>query len=485
MKMQQKATLKFAAILIGLGVFVVLLALPLGDVFSSAAHRTLACAALMVVWWLTEAVPIAVTAMLPIVLFPLLGITDVKEVTQSYGDSIIFLFMGGFVIALALEKCNLHTRIALNIIKRTGVNANRVVLGFMIATAFLSMWISNTATAVIMFPIAMSVLQLLIGKKVEKITNKGHLNFAISIMLAIAYSANIGGITTIIGTPPNTVLIGLLENNYELQIGFSNWLIMAMPLAIILLWATYWMLTRVFFPNRMGDLPIAGNVIDEKLQELGKMTMQEKLVSVIFSLTAILWIVRAPINDLIGDNLLSDTGIAMTGAILMFATPANLKQNEFLMDWPTMKRLPWGILILFGGGLALAAAMNKTGIIELIGDAVATYQGYPHWFIILIVVGIMLFLTEFMSNVALVTVFLPMLFGIVQGLGMDLLPIAIPVTLASSCAFMLPMSTPPNAIVFGSGYLRIKDMVKAGWLLNIISILVLAFLGTKLVEWVF
>jgi sodium-dependent dicarboxylate transporter 2/3/5 len=392
--------------------------------------------------------------------------------------------MGGFLIALAMEKRNLHRRIALNIIRITGTHANGIILGFMIATAFLSMWISNTATTVMMLPIALSVVDLLQDNQ-EGPPSKGYRRFALGLMLSIAYAANIGGTTTIIGTPPNVVFVGYMQEFYDRQIEFGRWLLIGVPVSITLLSITYLMLTRVLFPHRLSRLSGSDDLIKDKLQELGPMSRAEQLVAVIFFLTAFSWIFQSTINDLLGENYLDNTVVAMTGGILMFITPTSFSRNEYVLDWESTQRLPWGILLLFGGGLCLAKGMESTGLVQLVGDKIAGSGNISLWLLLLLLTAFMLFMTEVMSNVALVVIFVPVVLGIADSLEVNPLYLAIPVTLASSCAFMMPISTPPNAVVFSSGYIRMADMVKAGIFLNIISILVLLLVGLTLVQWVY
>ncbi len=436
--------------------------------------KVLATAAWMVVWWITETVSISVTALIPLVLFPLIGVMDVKEVSSNYGSPIVFLFFGGFVMALALEKVNLHKRIALNIIKLTGTSANKVILGFMIATALMSMWISNTASTVVMLPIALSVIHLLIDD--EDGFTKADQNFALSVMLGIAFSANAGGIATIIGTPPNSVLIGFLENEYQLEISFLEWMLFGLPFAALLIIIIYFVLVKWIFPNRSLQLKASKEVIDTELKKLGKMNGREKRVLIIFGVTILLWILRIFINKWFPSLRLTDTSISMLGAFAMFAIPFRFNIGDFILEWKDTQKLPWGILILFGGGLALAAGMSKGGIVDLIAQFVADNKAMGITITVTILITLMLFLTELMSNVALTAVMVPVVAGICIGLGVPMLYVLIPVTIASSCAFMLPMATPPNAIVFASGYIKVHQMAKAGSLLNIISVLLLILL---------
>lgn len=452
------------------------------------AWKVLALAAWMITWWITEAVPIPATALLPMIMLPLMRVFTISESTAPYASPIIFLFMGGFLIALGLEKYNLHKRIALNLIRVTGTNANGIILGFMIATAFLSAWISNTATTVMMLPIAMSVINLLIGtdkRSQDEDHKKSFRLFALGLLLSIAYSANIGGTTTIIGTPPNVVLVGYVNQFYDIDLEFSRWLLIGIPISIVLLALCYFMITRVLFPNNLNKIEGSEEIIKNELDQLGKLKKEERMVAAIFTLTALGWIFKSQINQLIGFPLLNDTVTAMTGGILMFATPVNLKKGVLLLDWSDTKRLPWGILILFGGGLTLAKGMETTGIIQLIGDRISENPTMSVLVLTSILITVMLFMTELMSNVALVTIFIPVVFGIGEGFGIDPVKLAIPVTFAASCAFMLPISTPPNAIVFASGKIQVRDMMRAGFLLNLISILVLIIASFTIIDWVF
>ncbi|MDG1047703.1 MAG: DASS family sodium-coupled anion symporter [Flavobacteriaceae bacterium] len=451
-------------------VFFLLILLWPQPLLSTQGDALIAVALWMVTWWLTEAVSISVTALLPLLLFPLLDIMPIAEVGNNYGSPIIFLFFGGFVMALALEKVNLHRRIALNIIRITGTTPNKVVLGFMIATASLSMWISNTATAVVMLPIAMSVIKLLIDD-VDGFTKKDR-NFAVSVLLGIAFSANAGGIATVIGTPPNSILIGLLENEYQIEISFLKWMVFALPFSIIMIGLSYITLVHLIFPSKGLNFSASNEVIQEELRKLGPTRSKEKMVLGIFAVTVSLWIFRTLINSVFPSLGLSDTMISMFAAISLFAVPFNLKKGDFILDWKDTEKLAWGILILFGGGLALAKGMSVSGIVDQVSQSIAA-GNFSITATASLLILLMLFMTELMSNVALVAVLAPVVAGIAIGLGIPMVYLLIPVTMASSCAFMLPMATPPNAIVFASGFIEVKDMVKAGILLNLVAVLIL------------
>lgn len=440
---------------------------------SDTADTVIAAAVWMVIWWITEAVSISVTALLPLLLFPLFKIMPMDEVGANYGSKIVFLFFGGFILALALEKVNLHKRIALTIIKLTGTSPDKVILGFMIATAFMSMWISNTASTVVMLPIAMSVINLLIND--EDGFSKPDKNFALSVMLGIAFAANAGGIATVIGTPPNSVLIGLLENEYNIQISFVKWMSFGLPFSILLVSIVYLILVKILFPCKGLVFGTSNSVINNELNMLGKLSRKEKHVLVIFAVIVSLWIFRSLINQLIPSLGLNDTMISIFGAIVLFAIPHNLKKGNFILQWKDTQKLAWGILILFGGGLALAKGMSSSGIVDVVANSISNANISILVAVSLLII-LMLFMTELMSNVALTAVLAPVVAGIAIGLEIPILHLLIPVTIASSCAFMLPMATPPNAIVFASGFIKVHQMARAGIILNLISVALLILL---------
>ena len=460
---------KRIGLILGPLLFTIILNLP-GDLISSKADAVIAVGLWMVIWWITETVHIAVTSLLPLILFPLLSVMNISDVGANYGSPIIFLFFGGFVLALALEKVNLHRRIALTIIKLTGTTPNKVILGFMIATGFMSMWISNTASTVVMLPIAISVIKLLVDD--EDGFTKGDQNFALSIMLGIAFAANAGGIATVIGTPPNSVLIGLLESQYQIEISFLTWMSFGLPFSIIMLTAVYFVLVYWMFPCRNIKFSSSANLIDLELEKLGRISKKEKRVLSIFAFTVLLWVTRTLINRFFPGLNLSDTAISLIGAVLLFALPLDFKNNNFILDWKDTEKLAWGILLLFGGGLALAKAMDASGVVSLITDTIAK-GAFNATLTVSLLIVLMLFMTELMSNVALVAVLAPVVAGIAIGLNIPLLNLLIPVTMASSCAFMLPMATPPNAIVFASGYVKVSQMVRAGIILNLFAVVLL------------
>ncbi|MFZ1808075.1 MAG: DASS family sodium-coupled anion symporter [Cyclobacteriaceae bacterium] len=444
----------------------------------------LALGAWMVTWWVSEAAPIPVTALLPMILFPLFAVATAREAAAPYGDSIIFLFMGGFMIALGLEKHNLHTRIALNLIRLTGTSGNGIILGFMISTALISMWISNTATAVMMLPIATSVTKLLAGEISEADKPKFE-KFATGLMLSIAYAASIGGIATIIGTPPNVVTVGFIKRFYDQDVSFATWMVIGIPLMLAILAACYITITQILYRNGLRSVEGSAELINSKLKGLGTLSKEEKRVLVIFGFTCFFWIFRQNINALLGTNLLDDTTIAMTGGILMFVTPIDLKSSTFLLEWGDMKNLPWGILLLFGGGLSLAQGMADAGLVQLIGDQIAQQGNLSTGALIVTLSGLSMFLTELMSNVALTTIFVPVVLGIADGLQINPIILAMPVAFAASCAFMMPISTPPNAILFASGHISVKQMMRAGILINLFSLILISVAMLTIGLWLY
>jgi sodium-dependent dicarboxylate transporter 2/3/5 len=446
------------------------------DFISPTAGKVLAVAVWMIIWWIAEAAPVPVTALLPLILFPFLGIMKMSEAAAPYANPIIFLFMGGFMIALALEKHRLHERIALNLVRITGTSGNGIILGFTIATGFISMWISNTATAMMMLPIAISVINLLRRSTAENQT-VGERNFGIALMLVIAYAANIGGIATIIGTPPNVVFVGLLDQFAHEKISFGKWMLVGLPLSIIIMGLGYFVLTRFIFPNKLHQISGADALIKNRLIDLGPIRKEEKLVLIIFTLTSMLWIFQQPLNLLLGSELLNDTNIGMAGGALMFIVPASFTQFKFLLVWKDTEKLSWGILILFGGGLCLAQGLSSAGIIQAVGSYIAQQSQSVNWLLFGLIAA-SIFITELMSNVALVQIFIPVVFGIATNLGIDPILLGMPVAFGASMAFMFPVATPPNAIVFSSGQMKVKDMMRAGLVMNIIALL-LIYAGAK------
>lgn len=443
------------------------------------ACRVLAIGALMITLWITEASAMPVIALLPLILFPLFGVATIEETAAPYASSIVFLFMGGFMLGLAIEKWNLHKRIALNIVKLTGTSGDRIVLGFILATGFLSMWLSNTATTVMMFPIALSVIKVMSDNH----KGAGRLDyFALTLMLAIAYASNIGGIATIIGTPPNVAFVGFIQKKYNYTVEFADWMLICFPLSAILLITLYWVMVKWMYPNKIASNTSTRQLIFDEVKSLGKIGIAERKVLIIFCMTAGLWITKDLINQL-GIIKLDDTMIAIFGALCLFLTPSGEKNSDskFVLEWRDTSKMAWGILILFGGGITLANQLEKAGLITLMGNWIAGFSGSGGFILILIIVAVSVFLSEVMSNIAQVIVFAPVIAGIADALGMNPLLLGIPMTLGASCAGMLPMGTPPNAIVFASGHIRLKDMVRTGLVMNIVSIILIALFSWFLI----
>ncbi len=440
---------------------------PAPEAMPLEAWRLVAMATWMVIWWLTEAIPIPATALLPIVLMPLLEIDKISPVAANYAHPLIYLFLGGFLLAAAMQHVGLHRRIALQIVSRVGTSPSRIILGFMLATAFLSMWISNTATTIMMYAVGLSVIDFVAHQTDD---NKVVRNFGVALMLAIAYSASIGGVGTLIGTPPNALLASFLQNTYNIEITFFNWMLLGIPVVVIMLPATWLILTRLLFPSHQIAIEDPGSVVERELAALGIMTRGEKLVGIVFLCAALGWIFRSLLVDLTGLPL-NDTIIALLAALVLFAVPISRSKGEFALDWEAARNVPWGVLLLFGGGLALASGFKSTGLAEWIGNSVAGVDISTIALVLLVTVAIV-YLTEITSNTASTATFLPILAAVAVGLGLDARVLTIPVALAASMAFMMPVATPPNAIVFSYEKMELRDMVRAGFLLNLLAIAV-------------
>lgn len=479
-----------------------------------------ATAVLMAVWWMTEALPIPATALLPLVIFPL-GVPAAESdggvtfdsIGASYGNNIIFLFMGGFMLALAMQRWNLHRRIALGVLKLMGAKTVNLVLGFMIATGFISMWVSNTATAVMMLPIGVSILVLVQRYGTEdalaadavpaaeqsapgeaptqaEIRSLTKSNFGTALMLGIAYAASIGSLGTIIGTPPNTLLAGHMAAEHGIEIGFGQWMLVGVPIAVVLLLACWLLLTRVLFRPEIDEVPGGRDLIAAELARLGRMSAPEAKVLVIFVLAALAWITVPLLSEYVfglDSPLLSDAAIAMVVGLVLFLLPAGggAGRGVRLLDWEAAKELPWGVLLLFGGGLALSGQFSKSGLSTWLGEQVRSLGEIPVWVLVVIAAIGILLLTEMTSNTATAATFLPVASGVALGTGVDPLMLAAPVALAATCAFMLPVATPPNAIAYGSGYVTIGQMVKGGVWLNIIAAVLISVASMTLLVWVF
>ncbi|MHC4099740.1 MAG: SLC13 family permease [Planctomycetota bacterium] len=445
--------------------------------FSREGRVTLAVMAWMAVWWLTEAIDISATALLPIPLLPLLGAASVGEATAPYAHPLIFLFLGGFLVALSMQRWGLDRRIALITLRLVGDRPTNMVAGFMLATAVLSMFVSNTATTAMMLPIALSVIVLL-GRGTGESDAPGSSNFALCMMLGIAYAASIGGIGTKIGTPPNGFVLGFVEDNYGHEIDFATWLTVGLPLVVVFLPITWLLLTRFVYPVPPARIEGARALVHGAYEGLGAVKPGEWVTLIVFAATALAWITRPILARWVPG--LNDSVIVMVAAVLLFMIPVSARRREFTMNWQTAQKAPWGILILFGGGLSLAAAVRRNGVAELIGNQVSALGDVPPIVLVLAVTALVIFLTELTSNTATTATLVPILAALAPGLGVHPYLLIFPAAIAASCAFMMPVATPPNAIVFGSGYMTIPQMCKAGLWLNLIGI----GLITALAGWV-
>ena len=475
--MFSKDTVSMFGLFFGIFTFSIFLFFDPPKGMSNAAWLTAGVALLMTIWWVTEAIPIYLTGIVPLILFPVLNIFDMKLIAASYAHPLVLLFLGGFIIASSMEACGLHKRIALKILSFSGTSPSKIIAGFMFSTALISMWVSNTASTIMMLPIALSVIAIFSNQ-----ANISNQNFAVPLLLSIAYSASIGGATTLIGTPTNIMLSGILSDSYNFEISFADWFLIGFPIAIILLPIVWFFLTKFSFrvSNKKSDA--LENTIKKMQSDLGKSSFTEKSVGLIFMLTALLWIFRRTLNDLFNLNL-NDTSIGLFGALLLFLIPTG--KGSRACDWNTANKIPWGVLLLVGGGIALSKAFNSSGLAAWLGSFSNYFYGYEFYFLILISVFLIIFLTELNSNTATIATFAPILIIFAIGIEENPLFFVIPATIAASCAFMLPVATPPNAVVYGSGKIEIKDMIKAGLVLNLISLIVISFVGVLLVNQVF
>lgn len=448
------------------------LALPLLTGAAPEACWAVASVVWMLMWWIAEVLPIAVTSLLPIVLLPATGVLKLEAVTVAYGSPYVYLFLGGFLLAIALEKWAVHRRVAYFILGRTGTSGRRIVLGFMLATGFLSMWISNTATTLMMLPIALSIAGQLPLSRAQ---------LAPALLLATAYAANIGGIATLVGTPPNVAMAGILSESFSIDISFLGWMAVAFPFSLALLLVAQVYLTRVAFPLSAEEDPVARQHLATLSQALGPWTAAERRVVAVFVGTALLWIFGGVIRNATGFPI-QDTWVAVVGAIVLFLVPSADSGSSHLLTWEDARALPWEILLLFGGGLAAAEALAHTGVLEGVAGYMVSELHLPWWGLGCLLVVAALFLTEVMSNLALTVVLVPVVAELAPGLGLHPLTLAVPVAMASSCAFMLPMGTPPNAIVFGSGQLTMAQMARTGFWLNVAACVLVFFLMVVVIE---
>ena len=441
---------------------------------SRPAWITAGVAIMMTIWWITEAVPIYVTGVLPLILFPLLGVFDVKEIANSYAHPLVLLFLGGFIIASAMEASGLHKRIAIKILSFSGTSPSKIIAGFMITTSLLSMWVSNTASTIMMLPIVVSVITIFDSQK--GVLNN---NFGIPLLLSVAYAASIGGTATLIGTPTNIMLASILSENYNYEISFIDWFLIGFPVTFVMIPLVWFFICKIIF--KVSNVPSKAlkETISKLRKEMGKLNLKEKLVAIVFAFTAFSWIFRKFINDFFSINL-NDTSIGLLGALLLFMLP--VKKNERVCNWETANKIPWGVLLLVGGGISLSKAFNESGLVDWIGSFSIYFNGFNVYFLIIIFVFLIIFLTELNSNTATVATFTPILIIFAIGLEVNPLYFVIPTTIAASCAFMLPIATPPNAVIFGSGRIQISDMIKTGILLNLVSIFTVSLVSVFLLN---
>ena len=439
-----------------------------------AAWHCVGLALLLATWWATEAIPIPATSLLPIPLAPALGIADLKGTAASYANPTIFLFLGGFLLGIAMQRWNLHRRIALRILNVVGQKPKQQIAGFMLATGFISMWVSNTATAIMMLPIGMSVVSLFANADSGEVKR-----YATALLLAIAFSASIGGIATLIGTPPNAILAGYLSSEQNIELGFAQWMVVGLPVSIAMMIVAWWWLTRGGFKLRLDDG--SGNVIGDELAKLGKLSPAEARVGIVFLLAALAWVTRPLLNDW-GVEWLSDTSIALLAGVALFLIPSGNERYRPLLLWEDAKDLPWGILLLFGGGLALASTISGSGLADWIANQLNVFGTLPLILLIGAIVLVIIFLTELTSNTATAAAFLPLLGALAMSLGVDPLLITVPAAIAASCAFMMPVATPPNAIVFATGHMNIQSMIRAGFFLNLTGTILVTLICLGLIE---
>lgn len=461
------------------------------------ARFVAAIGTLMAIWWMTEAIPLSATSLLPIVLIPALTDRTVSQATAPYASSIVFLFVGGFLIAIAMEKWNLHRRVALMTLHRVGVHPRQIVLGMMLATGFLSMWVSNTATTLMMLPIGLSILALVVdrgshqggaeaqdalaggGKITEVVKDKNIRAFGVCLVLSIAWSASMGGLGTLLGSPPNAIVAGYAADELGREVGFLEWMIIGMPLAFIFIFIAWFLMTRVLYRFDLPEIPGGQQMIEDQLAELGPLSQGERMVMYVFIAAAFLWVVPGLLSSLLGIawlGVLDDTAIAITAGLVMFILPGE-GRTRMVLDWKDAEDgLPWGVLLLFGGGLSLASAVAASGLDSWFGQQVTGLGSLPSLALVAAVVTIILFLTEITSNTATAATFIPILGGVALGIGADAMSLLIPAALAATCAFMLPVGTPPNAIVFGTGTVTIAQMARGGLVLNIIGIILITLI---------
>jgi len=454
------------------------------DDLSQTGWITAALGLLMAVWWATEAVPIAVTALLPLVCFPLFGVANIQDTAAPYANKVIFLFLGGFIVAFAMQRWNLHRRIALSVLQHVGGNGRSLVGGFMLASAVISMWVMNTSTTMMLLPIAVSIIAV-IHKSVAGLDDKARSDFQYALLLGVAYGATIGGMATLVGTAPNAMLAAFMLESYGTEIDFASWMLVGLPLSIVMLPLAWIALTRVVFKVEFQTGGEGRAALQRMHDELGRITTPEIRVAIVFIIMALTWVTRPFLTQLPGLGALDDSGIAMAGAVALFLVPSGDKRDPLLLRWKYAEQLPWSVLILFGGGLTLAGAVTRTGLAEWLGGNLQTIGMLPLALLVIIAATMIIFLTELTSNIATTATFLPVVGAIAIETGVDPIVLTVPVTLAASCAFMLPVATPPNAIVFGSGLMTIPRMARAGMALNVIGIFLVSLVALTIAPRIF
>ena len=464
----QSIDLKTIGFWLGIISFLLVLYLPNPEGLSSEGRITAAVFLLMGIWWAFEAIPLQVTALMPLILFPLLNVEEIAVISREYMNKVQFLFAGGFIIALAIQKWNLHKRVALNILKFSGLNSRGIVASFMVASAVLSMWVMNTSTAIMLLPVGISVIKV-ISDTVNDISDNQKFNFQLCLLLGIAYAASVGGIATPIGTSPNGVLIQFASNNYDYDIGFANWISIGLPITLGLGPLIWIFLTRIIFPVNFSATQESKEKLNLMLKELGPMSNEEKKVIVVFLITAFFWIFRQLIDNLPSLSLLDDSVIAITGAVSLFFINESNNKNKILIWDDVQSGFPWGLIFLFGGGMALAYVVNDSGLALWLASLIPSETYF--WIILLTVIVMVVLLTELTSNLTTTITFLPVVASVGLNMGIDPLLLILPLTISASCAFMLPVATPPNSIVYASNLIPIQKMVRAGIFINISSIL--------------
>ena len=464
----QSIDLKTIGFWLGIISFLLVLYLPNPEGLSSEGRVTAAVFLLMGIWWAFEAIPLQVTALMPLILFPLLSVEEIAVISREYMNKVQFLFAGGFIIALAIQKWSLHKRVALNILKFSGLNSRGIVASFMVASAVLSMWVMNTSTAIMLLPVGISVIKV-ISDTVNDISDNQKFNFQLCLLLGIAYAASVGGIATPIGTSPNGVLIQFASNNYDYDIGFANWISIGLPITLGLGPLIWIFLTRIIFPVNFSATQESKEKLNLMLKELGPMSNEEKKVIVVFLITAFFWIFRQLIDNLPGLSLLDDSVIAITGAVSLFFINESNNKNKLLIWDDVQSGFPWGLIFLFGGGMALAYVVNDSGLALWLASLIPSETYF--WIILLTVIVMVILLTELTSNLTTTITFLPVVASVGLNMGIDPLLLILPLTISASCAFMLPVATPPNSIVYASNLIPIQKMVRAGIFINVSSIL--------------